>query len=65
MEGGKREGGREEGWWEGRGMVGGKRMRYGGREESERWKEGKGSEGWRKGRKEGKGSEGGGWGDEL
>ena len=35
-------------------MEGGKRMR-----------EGKGSEGWRKGWKEGKGSEGGGWGDEL
>ena len=36
-------------------MVGGKRVRCGGREESERW---------RKGRKEGKGSEGGGRSDE-
>ena len=45
-------------------MEGGKRVRSGEREESKRWREGKGSEGWRKGRKEGKGSEGGGRSDE-
>ena len=45
-------------------MEGGERVRCGGREESERWREGKGSEGWRKGRKEGKQSEGGVRGDE-
>ena len=45
-------------------MVGGNRVRCGGREESERWRDGNGSEGWRKGRKEGKGSEEGGRSDE-